>query len=77
MTKRQKNFAPRGLFGGTAALAAIAALVLLGHAQAQPKMSCDAAAFTRARPAEHPYRLGFERARRPARAVRTAFYAGR
>ena len=47
MTKRRKNLAPRRLFGGTASLGAIAALALLGHAQAQPKMSCDAAAFTR------------------------------
>lgn len=47
MTKRQKSLAPRRLFGGTASLGAIAALALLGHAQAQPRMSCDAVAFTR------------------------------
>ena len=47
MTKRQKNFRHEASSARIAALAAIAALVPLGHAQAQPTMSCDAAAFAR------------------------------
>jgi hypothetical protein len=47
MTKRQESFPPRRFFGAIAATAAIAVLVLVGHAQAQSAMPCDAPSFAR------------------------------